>query len=164
MENNFYKNLFRTCILSFYSILMNAQQWVWHEIEEENDGGSPVNGLIVLVFIFGVIWLFSNLFGDKNEPNRKSFSDNKAEFEENLAVLEYRDFTKKCTDIYGEYATATFGLVLIKEDGEYRQIASLDKRYEILSSYIFKYHRERHSKVSVIGDFEVLSIHDNRAG
>lgn len=42
MENNFYKNLFCTCILSFYSILMNAQQWVWHEIEEENDGGSPV--------------------------------------------------------------------------------------------------------------------------
>lgn len=151
MNGNFSKDLFCTCVLSFYSIFMHAQQWVWHEIAEEDDGGSPIGGLVVLAFIFGIVWLFSDLFGSKKEPSKKSA------FVVDPAVLEYQDFTKKCIEIYGDYAAATYGLVLIKEDGEYRQIVSSDLRYNILSRYIFKYHRERHSSVTKIGDFEVLS-------
>lgn len=153
MNGNFSKDLFCTCVLSFYSIFMHAQQWVWHEIAEEDDGGSPIGGLVVLAFIFGIVWLFSDLFGSKKEPSKKPA------FVVDPAVLEYQNFTKKCIEIYGDYAAATCGLVLIKEDGEYRQIASSDKRFDILSSYVFKYHKERRTNISAIGDFKLLSFY-----
>lgn len=199
MKCNFSKNAFCTFILSFYSIFMHAQQWVWREIEEENDGRSPINGLIGIAFLFGIIWILSKLFDRKEEPTRLSFSDDsKLEFEENADELDYCDFsddanicddfsddnlsvkipqyheirsntpnletndidfTKKCIEIYGDYATMTYGLVLIKEDGEYRQIAYPDKRYEILSSYIYEHHKDRSSIVSAIGNFEILSAY-----
>lgn len=71
-------------------------------------------------------------------------------------VLNEKDFREKCIEIYGEYAENTYCLVLIKEDGEYRQISYPDKRYEILSSYIYQHHRERHATVCTIGNGEQL--------
>ncbi len=61
------------------------------------------------------------------------------------------DFKKKCIEIYGDFVENTYGLVLLKEDGEYRQISYPDKRYEILHSYIYNNHKERHAAVSRIG-------------
>lgn len=66
------------------------------------------------------------------------------------------DFERRCIAIYGDYAENTYGLVLIKEDGEYRQITYPDKRYEVLSAYIFKNHKERHTTVCTIGDSDLL--------
>lgn len=58
--------------------------------------------------------------------------------------LRERIFKDKCIDIYGDYAECTYKMVLIKEDGEYCQISDSDKRYNILSEYIFLNHRERY--------------------
>ena len=74
-------------------------------------------------------------------------------------VMNEKDFKDKCIEIYGEYAENTYGLVLIKEDGEYRQISYPDKRYEILSSYIYQHHRERHATVCTIGNGEQLKYY-----
>jgi len=70
-----------------------------------------------------------------------------------------RIFEKKCIEIYGEYAENTYGLVLIKEDGEYRQISYPDQRYMILSTYIFQNHKERHAAICSIGNGELLKYY-----
>lgn len=69
------------------------------------------------------------------------------------------DFQRKCIDIYGEYAENTYGLVLVKEDGEYRQIAYPDKRYEVLSSFLYQNHKERHAMVCTIGNGYLLEFY-----
>ncbi len=74
-------------------------------------------------------------------------------------ALDNKNFREKCIAIYGDYAENTYGLVLIKEDGEYRQISYPDKRYEVLSTYIYQYHKERHATVCTIGNGEQLKYY-----
>ncbi len=78
---------------------------------------------------------------------------------QNDSTMSEEEFKNRCIDIYGDYAENTYGLVLLKEDGEYRQISYPDKRYEILSSYIYRFKRERHATVCLIGNGEQLKYY-----
>lgn len=100
-------------------------------------------------------------FGDSYDSYRNGSMSNSYTSSSSLAVgqgpkTKNTDFERRCIAIYGDYAENTYGLVLIKEDGEYRQIAYPDKRYEVLSAYIFKNHKERHATVCTIGDSDLL--------
>ena len=88
----------------------------------------------------------------KTPPVKKTVPLNKSSMSE-------EEYKNKCIEIYGDYAENTYGLVLIKEDGEYRQISYPDKRYEILSSYIYSFKRERHATVCLIGNGEQLKYY-----
>ncbi len=89
----------------------------------------------------------------------KMHADNKTNTSLVSQKSEDEIFRNKCIETYGDYAENTYGLIIVKEDGEYRQISPPDKRYEILSSYIYEYKRERHAQVCLIGNGELLKFY-----
>lgn len=81
----------------------------------------------------------------------------RAEFEQMKNGWE--NYSKKCIDTYGDYADISCGFLIIKEDGEYRQISKEDKRYNVLFKYIFDNHHERYRHHKAISDYEYTEIY-----
>ena len=129
---------------------VGAQQWVQYEISRENDGDSsgPFGGILGTMIFFGFMWLLVNILEDKKKTDSNP--------PKNKCESEYEKFQRECIAIYGEYAELGYALVFIKEDGEYRQITHQDKRYEVLSAYILRNHKERNNTVGIIGNKELL--------
>ena len=148
------------CIITILVIVfcrVRAQQWVWSEISKENDGdsGGLFGGILGTIILFSIMWLLVTILEDKKKPDTK-FPKNVHESPKNVHESEYEKFQHKCISIYGEYAELSYGLIFIKEDGEYRQITRQDNRYNVLTTYILRNHKERNGDVCIIGDYDIL--------
>ena len=89
----------------------------------------------------------------------KKNTDANAITEQFERCLSDNAFNEKCIEIYGDYAEVTYGIIIIKEDGEYRQISSSDNRYEILSTFISQCHKERYNSIDRVGNSEQLKMY-----
>lgn len=154
-------------ILVFVFIWLLAKLFGGNKIDEENKKTSvqeePIDNLtsdfveddaaIVINDDIDEVPLISSLPSSNSViPKKVDLSQTQSETKE----MDEKSFRNKCIKIYGDYAENTYGMVLIKEDGEYRQISYRDKRYMILSTYIYETKKEHHSSVCTIGDFERL--------
>lgn len=93
----------------------------------------------------------------------QSVSDPMTAFNKEYPSMSIKEsFETKCVKIYGDYSTVTYDLVLIKEDGKYRQISNSDPRYNVLVNYIYKYKRERYGSVGLIGSGSILEYYIRR--
>ena len=99
--------------------------------------------------------------GLSTSEDNKEDSDTNARNNQVEHNYSENDFNEKCIEIYGDYAEVTYGIIIVKEDGEYRQISSSDNRYEILSSFISRNHKERYKSIDRIGNGEQLKMYIN---
>ena len=76
--------------------------------------------------------------------------------EYNKIIQKEADFKDQCIKVYADFIEVCGEIIIIKEDGEYRQIVNDDDRFNILYNYIYLNHKDRYNKVCEIGNKDIL--------